>query len=125
MQEDKTTAPVYATIAFVEGSGLKEEQNRVVIRSLGTGFAPGTAVKMVANITKAGRDQYESFLADGVHRVDDNGQIASELAFTFAPDAKLYYDFGISVRAVGVCNTKQQMVIVETPLMVLEVPGNM
>lgn len=114
-----------AKIEFLPDSGVKENEDRVVVQTLGNGFVPGTVVKMVANITKVARDNYESFLLDGVHRVNDDGQIASQLSFPFTPDNKVYYDFGVSARVVGVCQVKQHMVIVETPLLVFEVPGNM
>ena len=114
-----------AKIEFLPDSGVRENEGRVMVQALGSGFVPGTVVKMVANITKVARDNYESFLVDGVHRVNDDGQIASQLSFPFTSDNKAYYDFGVTVRVVGVCQVKQHMVIVETPLLVFEVPGNM
>lgn len=123
MQELQNQAPQGANIEYTNDTVLDETNNLVIVKALGTGFIPGTALRVLVTITRSARDQYESFNVDGAHKVNEQGQALAVLNFPYIASKKDYYDFGVSVRAIGACQVKQHLVIVQTPLKVIEVPG--
>lgn len=103
---------------------VDESTSKIVVQVHGTGFIPGTVVKMCAHVTKVSKTNYEDTLIDGVHQTDHLGEVGAQLEHSFTPDAKNYYDFAVTVRVAGFCSVKQHNVVVETAIRVIEVPAN-